>query len=41
MKPLAELAVEVLSTADGRAKTALSRAHAETWRVARAEGIEY
>ena len=28
---LAEMAVEVLTTADGRAKTALGRAHAATW----------
>ncbi len=32
------MAVEVLTTADGRAKTALSRRHAETWRAARASG---
>ena len=35
---LAEMAVEVLSTADGRAKTALSHAHAARWRQARAAG---
>jgi uncharacterized ferritin-like protein (DUF455 family) len=35
---LAEMAVEVLSTADGRAKTALGRAHAATWFAARAAG---
>ena len=35
---LAEMAVEVLTTADGRAKTALSRQHAERWFAARAEG---
>lgn len=35
---LAEMAVEVLSTADGRAKTALSRAHAARWRASRAQG---
>ena len=35
---LAEMAVEVLTTADGRAKTALSRAHAARWREARAAG---
>jgi uncharacterized ferritin-like protein (DUF455 family) len=35
---LAELAVEVLTTADGRAKTALSRAHAARWFAARAAG---
>ncbi|MFK7938004.1 MAG: ferritin-like domain-containing protein [Roseovarius sp.] len=34
---LTEMAVEVLTTADGRAKTALSRAHAATWRAARAD----
>ena len=38
MRPLAELATEVLTTADGRAKTALSRAHAATWFEARAKG---
>ncbi|WP_152477030.1 ferritin-like domain-containing protein [Roseovarius sp. THAF9] len=32
------MAVEVLTTADGRAKTALSRRHAETWFAARAAG---
>ncbi|THH39184.1 ferritin-like domain-containing protein [Aliishimia ponticola] len=32
------MAVEVLTTADGRAKTALSRAHAARWRDARAAG---
>jgi uncharacterized ferritin-like protein (DUF455 family) len=32
------MAVAVLSTRDGRAKTALSRAHAATWFAARAEG---
>ena len=35
---LTEIAVAVLSTRDGRAKTALSRAHAATWFAARAEG---
>lgn len=35
---LSQMAVEVLSTADGREKTALSRAHAATWQAARAEG---
>jgi uncharacterized ferritin-like protein (DUF455 family) len=35
---LAERAVEVLTTADGRAKTALSHAHAAAWRAARAAG---
>ena len=38
MKSLAQMAVEVLSTADGRAKTALSHAHAATWRAARTGG---
>ena len=32
---LTEMAVEVLTTADGRAKTALSHAHAAAWRAAR------
>jgi len=35
---LTEMAVAVLSTRDGRAKTALSRAHAATWFAAGAEG---
>lgn len=35
---LAECAVEVLTTADGRTKTALSHALAAAWRAARAEG---
>jgi uncharacterized ferritin-like protein (DUF455 family) len=35
---LAAMAVEVLTTADGRAKTALSHAHAARWRAARAAG---
>jgi len=35
---LAQMAVEVLTTADGRAKTALARAHAATWRAARDAG---
>ncbi|MBT8414415.1 MAG: ferritin-like domain-containing protein [Boseongicola sp.] len=35
---LAEMAVEVLSTADGREKTAISRAHAARWFKARAAG---
>ncbi|MEY4872603.1 MAG: hypothetical protein RLZZ563_1933, partial [Pseudomonadota bacterium] len=35
---LADMAVAVLTTADGRAKTALSRAHAATWFAARAAG---
>jgi len=37
MTSLAEMAVEVLATADGREKTALSRAHAAAWR---AGGVE-
>ena len=36
--PLAQMAVEVLTTADGRAKTALSHAHAAAWRAARSNG---
>jgi len=39
-KTLAEMAVEVLSTADGRAKTALARRHAATWRAARTSGAQ-
>ncbi|MBU2361131.1 MAG: ferritin-like domain-containing protein [Alphaproteobacteria bacterium] len=35
MIPLAQMAVEVLGTADGRAKTALSHRHAAAWRAAR------
>ncbi|MDN5787369.1 ferritin-like domain-containing protein [Pseudorhodobacter sp.] len=35
---LAEMAVEVLTTADGRAKTALGRKHAATWLAARSAG---
>lgn len=35
---LAQMAVDVLSTADGRAKAALSRRHAATWQAARAAG---
>lgn len=38
MKSLAQMAVEVLSTTDGRAKTALSHAHAAAWRAARTGG---
>lgn len=38
MKTLAEMAVEVLTTADGRAKAALGRAHAAAWFAARAAG---
>jgi uncharacterized ferritin-like protein (DUF455 family) len=35
---LSDMAVAVLTTADGRAKTALGRAHAATWFAARAAG---
>ena len=35
---LTQMAVEVLTTADGREKTALSRRHAQTWFAARAAG---
>lgn len=35
---LADMALEVLQTADGRAKTALGRKHAATWLAARAAG---
>lgn len=35
---LADRAVEVLTTADGRAKTALARSHAAAWFAARASG---
>ena len=38
MKSLAEMATEVLSTADGREKTALSHKYAAQWRASRAEG---
>ncbi len=38
MTPLAEMAEAVLRTADGRAKTALSRRCAATWQAARARG---
>lgn len=37
---LAEMATEVLTTADGREKTALSRRHAAAWFAARAEGAD-
>ncbi len=37
-KTLSEMAVEVLTTADGHEKTALSRAHARTWFAAREGG---
>ncbi len=38
MQTLAEMAVEVLSTADGRTKCALGRQHAAAWFAARAAG---
>lgn len=38
MATLAEMAVEVLTCADGREKTALGRRHAATWFAARATG---
>lgn len=38
MQTLSDMAVAVLVTADGRAKTALSRAHAARWQAARAAG---
>ncbi len=38
---LAAMAVEVLSTADARAKTALSRRHAAAWFAARAAGTPF
>lgn len=38
MQSLSQMAVEVLATADGRAKTALSRAHAAAWLASRAAG---
>lgn len=38
MQTLAGMAVEVLTTADGRAKTALGRRHAAAWFAARAAG---
>jgi uncharacterized ferritin-like protein (DUF455 family) len=40
-KTLAEMAVEVLTTADGRDKTALGRAHAASWFAARGNGIPF
>jgi uncharacterized ferritin-like protein (DUF455 family) len=36
---LAEMAVQVLTTADGRAKAAISHANAAKWRASRAEGL--
>jgi uncharacterized ferritin-like protein (DUF455 family) len=38
MKTLSDMAVEVLTTADGRAKTARGRAHAAAWFAGRAAG---
>ena len=38
MQTLADMAVDVLSTADGRTKTAKSRAHAARWFAARDAG---
>ncbi|WP_420567527.1 ferritin-like domain-containing protein [Thalassovita sp.] len=38
-KTLTEMAVEVLTTADGREKTALSHKHAATWFAARDAGV--
>jgi uncharacterized ferritin-like protein (DUF455 family) len=38
MRPLAEMATDVLTTADGRAKTALSRRYAAEWVAAREAG---
>lgn len=38
LKPLAQMADDVLRTADGRAKTALSRRYAAQWQAARAKG---
>lgn len=38
MTTLSDMAVEVLTTADGRAKTALGRAHAAAWFAARQAG---
>ena len=40
MKTLAEMATDVLTTADGREKTALSRQYAAQWRAARAGDAE-
>ena len=39
MIPLAQMANNVLRTADGRAKTDLSRAYAAEWQAARADGL--
>ncbi|OJI94417.1 uncharacterized ferritin-like protein (DUF455 family) [Planktotalea frisia] len=38
MKPLAQMALDVLQTADGREKTALSHKYAAEWRAARKNG---
>jgi uncharacterized ferritin-like protein (DUF455 family) len=38
IQSLAEMAVEVLTTAEGRAKAALSRRHAASWQAARVAG---
>jgi uncharacterized ferritin-like protein (DUF455 family) len=38
MKSLTDMAIEVLTTADGRAKAALSRTYAARWQAARADG---
>ncbi len=38
MKPLAQMAVDVLTTADGHEKTALSRKYAAMWKAARQDG---
>ena len=38
MKTLTQMAVDVLTTADGRAKAALSRSYAAQWQAARANG---
>lgn len=40
MSTLTQMAVDVLNTADGRAKTALSLQHAKTWFEARAAGVD-
>ncbi len=38
MTSLTEMAVDVLTTADGRTKTQISRAHVQRWQAARAQG---
>ncbi|MDF1668633.1 MAG: ferritin-like domain-containing protein [Roseovarius sp.] len=40
MSTLTQMAVDVLNTSDGRAKTALSLQHAKTWFEARAAGVD-